>query len=289
MPGIRAISNDSGAIDNGRVVLKPPEKIERPSPDVVVSRLLRTIEGEVIPRLLLVHGTDRGERPRGEEVSRADVEALTSLLLMRSEPDIEDFIAGVERRGVSTETIFAELLGASARLLGVMWEQDLCDFTDVTVGLSRLQRTLHRMSCRFDIEGHGPSNGRAILLAPTPGEQHSFGLSLVSEFFRRAGWEVHEHQLHTEAELIGFARRHPLSMVGFSLSSETLLERLDSVIKAVRANSVHRGVGVMVGGRFFHEHPDYVAEVGADATALDGRQAVVQAESLYRLNAPKAR
>lgn len=226
---------------------------------------------------------------QGARVTRSDVEALTSLLMMQSEPAIEDFILDVEERGVSAETIFIELLGPSARLLGLMWEQDLCDFTDVTVGLSRLQRLVHQMSCRFDIEQYRPANGRTILLAPAPGEQHTFGLSLVSEFFRRAGWEVCEQHPRTDLEFVDFTRRNSITTIGFSLSSDVLLDRLDSVIKAVRANSLHRGIGVMVGGRFFHEHPDYVAEVGADATALDGRQAVLQAESLHRLNTSKAR
>ena len=34
----------------------------------------------------------------------------------------------------------------------------------------------------------------------------------------------------------------------------------------------------MVGGRVFTEHPELVASVGADATAIDGRQAPIQAE-----------
>lgn len=39
-------------------------------------------------------------------------------------------------------------------------------------------------------------------------------------------------------------------------------------------------ITVMVGGRVFVEHPESVAAVGADATAANARQAVLQAEDL---------
>jgi hypothetical protein len=48
------------------------------------------------------------------------------------------------------------------------------------------------------------------------------------------------------------------------------------MIQSIRRASRNRGVGVLVGGRLFIEHPDYVARVGADATAVDGRQAILQ-------------
>ena len=47
--------------------------------------------------------------------------------------------------------------------------------------------------------------------------------------------------------------------------------------------SLNRAVGVMVGGIPFSAHPERVALVGADTTAIDGRDAVMQAERLIQL------
>jgi hypothetical protein len=41
----------------------------------------------------------------------------------------------------------------------------------------------------------------------------------------------------------------------------------------------------MVGGPAFNDHPELVALVGADATAVDGRQAALQAEALLAMRA----
>ena len=43
---------------------------------------------------------------------------------------------------------------------------------------------------RLDASGIALPTGRRVLLLPGPGEQHTFGLSMVAEFFRRSGWEV---------------------------------------------------------------------------------------------------
>jgi methanogenic corrinoid protein MtbC1 len=42
-------------------------------------------------------------------------------------------------------------------------------------------------------------------------------------------------------------------------------------------------VRIMVGGHLFAGNPDWVALVGADATATDGRDAILQAERLLEL------
>ncbi|NJK90043.1 MAG: cobalamin B12-binding domain-containing protein [Myxococcales bacterium] len=86
--------------------------------------------------------------------------------------------------------IFLDLLAPVARLLGDLWLIDLCTFTDVTIGLSRLQQLVRELAPAFE-DGHDLRGfGHRALLAPAPGEQHTFGMHLVEEFLRRAGWDV---------------------------------------------------------------------------------------------------
>jgi methanogenic corrinoid protein MtbC1 len=58
---------------------------------------------------------------------------------------------------------------------------------------------------------------------------------------------------------------------------------LSSLIGALRAASLNPSIGVMVGGQLFAAHPERAGAVGADATAADASQAVVQAEELVAL------
>ena len=59
---------------------------------------------------------------------------------------------GHARRGASVETLYLDLLAPTARHLGDLWDADVCDFTEVTVGLGRLQQVLHELSPAFQSE-----------------------------------------------------------------------------------------------------------------------------------------
>ncbi len=76
------------------------------------------------------------------------------------------------------------------------------------------------------------------------------------------------------------ARGEWFDVLGISVGVETRLDWLKSGISAVRQSSRNKGIGVMVGGPVFVEFPGRAAEVGADATAGDGRQAPSIAEQL---------
>ncbi|MGL4395388.1 MAG: cobalamin B12-binding domain-containing protein, partial [Hyphomicrobium sp.] len=138
---------------------------------------------------------------------------------------------------------------------------------------------VHAFSPFFEAEGDAkPSSGRCALILPLPGEQHSLGVLIVEEFFRRAGWDVWAPLGINQADLLQLVGQERFDVVGFSVSGEGLLDRIASGIHDVRKASINPHVVVMVGGRFFNEHPEYVAKVGADVTDLDGSQAVTRLE-----------
>jgi methanogenic corrinoid protein MtbC1 len=121
-----------------------------------------------------------------------------------------------------------------------------------------------------------------VFLVAAPGEQHSFGLSVVEEFFRREDWDVWGGVALTRKKIIEVVQGSDFDMIGLSLSCERFLDDLTSTIRAVRKASRNPGVSVMVGGPFFIEHPELVAKVGADATAVDGQQAIENAQKLTK-------
>lgn len=258
------------------------------------SGIASTIEFEIVPRLVLAHRTGftagasagLGDalttgldwRPGTEQVAE-----FSQIVLSRDVSDAFSYIEGLRSRGTSLEAIYLDLLAPSARYLGDLWEEDLADFTAVTVGLWRLQQIVRDLGSSFVQESDQREQGRRLLLAPGMGEQHSFGLFMVGEFFRRAGWDVWAQGASTSDELVEIVRREWFAVIGLSVACESHLEGLASVILRLRRASRNRSVGIMVGGRAFSEHPEFVALVGADASAVDGRQACLQAESLLAM------
>ena len=185
---------------------------------------------------------------------------------------------------MSVESLYLNLLAPTARHLGELWTQDLCDFTQVTVGLSRLQRVLRELSPAFhDVDEAAVPVGRRVLLLPCPGEQHTFGLVMVSEFFRRAGWEVAGGSWQFGMEAPSLVSADWYDVIGFSLAAEVHLDELNACIDAVRSASRNRAIGVIVGGPLFTLRPELQARVAADLIATDGKQAPQLAEQLLAL------
>jgi methanogenic corrinoid protein MtbC1 len=214
--------------------------------------------------------------------NRADILAFADLLLERDEASAIAHVAALHDRGASLETLYLDLLTPAAQHLGTLWEEDLCDFTRVTLAIWRLQQVLRALSPGFQGDSvFGGNPGRVALLAPTPGSSHTFGLLMVVEFFRRARWDVWSGALASPADLAGRVNRDWYAVVGLSLAHEAGYDGLVACIAEARRASRNPAVNILVGGPLFVEHPELVARAGADGTAVDGRCAAEEAERLF--------
>ncbi|GEP02039.1 cobalamin B12-binding domain-containing protein [Methylobacterium oxalidis] len=251
--------------------------------------LARVVEAEIIPRLMLAHAprltsgrscTSAGRKPNADEIA-----AFSDLILAPPGEEVEAKIASLIADGLSLESLLLDLLAPTARHLGVLWEEDVCDFADLTIAMGRLQRIMHDLSLRFGDESFDPLRGRSILLSPCPGETHIFGLSILERFFRDAGWDVVGTALDSAVSPLERAGAEWFDVVGLSLHCEVHLPNLTEAVREVRRRSHNANVRILVGGAIFVDNPGLVSLVDADATAADARSAVLVAESLLDLQA----
>ncbi len=254
-----------------------------------MAQLALTIEREIIPRLMLAHRqVPREAAPppvRVQLIGDAQVRAFAKLVLAQDESLAMAYVETLRAGAMPVDLLYLELLGPTAQYLGQLWEQDLCDFTDVTVGLGRLQRVMRELSPAFGQGVEHPANGRRVLLLPSPGEQHTFGLVMVGEFFRRAGWDVSGGAWESGEQAPGMVAAEWFDVLGLSLGAEIHLDALARCIDETRQSSRNRAIAIMVGGPIFIACPELVRQVGADAMAVDGKCAPVLAEeAIGRLN-----
>lgn len=246
------------------------------------------LEQEIIPRLLQAQAAavDVPDLAAltGRPVAPADIQEFARLVLLADDQPARDFAEAMRQRGVPVDALFKDLLTVTARYLGALWEQDLCTFSEVTIGVGRLQQTLRDLSPSLSRRHHFITAPLRALLLPTPGEQHTFGLVMVSEFFRSAGWDVSGGP-HATVDPVAAVRREWFDVVAFSLASEVHLPRLAPTIAAVRKASQNPRLGVMVGGPLFLTQSSLATEVGADALAIDGSLAPEIATKLVDMRA----
>ena len=235
--------------------------------------LTRAVEIAVIPELLRRYRVTPGSLV----IVRAQVQELAGLVLNDDERAAIAYITRLQVQGAATDTLCLDLLAPAARALGTMWEDDACDFTQVTIGLARLQSAMRALA---PIEIVPKTAAPRVVLVPLPGETHSFGLSMVYEFFRRAGWNAWTGSVDSPAALRTLVASRSIAVLGFSMACDERMAEARTQIAAVRRASLNPAIAIMVGGPGFTADPTLAAAVGADATATDGHNAVLQATAL---------
>jgi methanogenic corrinoid protein MtbC1 len=247
-----------------------------------VDQLRRTIESEIIPRLMLTIreappsvGVGDGSRTTDNP---ADVLKLTELLLTGNRQEVMQLVARASGNGVSRAGILLYLFAPAVVRLGELWEADACDFADVTIAVGTLQQTLRSLSAGGHEQVKWASAQRSILLTPGCGEQHTFPVQMLEFFFQQAGWDVEAWLEFDRFRVCQLLRRRHLGAVGVSISCDSLLDKLESDIDSMRRASRNRSIVILVGGHVFKGRPDLVVRVGADATADDAPSAVRVAE-----------
>lgn len=243
----------------------------------MLSRLSRTIENEIVPRLMMALDAARANPPQADPADvlpDLDVDEFVRLLITHDAPVACEYVKTLRAAGTPLASIYLDLLGPSARRLGEMWEQDKCSFTDVTIGVCRMHQVLLEYGRCFEPIDAANAEGKCALIVPAPGEQHTFGLFLVVEFLRRAGWHCWTGSPQTMRELHGLTRKQHFDVIGLSVGAERNLPQLAENICSIREHSANPRVKIMVGGKVFIDQPELALQCGADATGKDGRDAV---------------
>ena len=147
--------------------------------------------------------------------------------------DVADLmVTDLRDAGLSVEDICLDHLAPAARCLGEWWENDRLPFTEVAMATSRIQAMLRRMPtkrivpCALDQPG-------AVFCA-VPGEQHTLGVMMAADLFRRNGWDVGlllglEHQ-----EIVGRLERDDRPVIGLSCSGDHSANALERLMIALR-------------------------------------------------------
>ena len=247
-------------------------------------KLARMVETEIIPRLMLAH-----RAPELPGVADPDVtlgaeaaEDFAQMVLSKESDSLIVHVGTLLRSGLAMEDIYVDLLIPAARRLGDYWNEDRISFTDVTIGLGRLQQVVRTLSWQVPPHGDEHHGVQSALFVSCTGEQHTFGLFVIEDFFRRAGWRTWIETAAQDGDTHETVAHQWFDLVGLSANRETQGDEVKATIAAVRKASKNPDLFILVGGRLFEQHPELVSAVGADATAVSGADALLIADKAVR-------
>ena len=259
--------------------------------------LMPTVERTVIPRLHAALQKDL-RRPRhplisAETTHREDVSDFAELLLGGVLERVCTRVDALRVAGWSLESIYLKLLAPTACHLRDLWSDDLCGFADVTFALCNLQSVLLRYAPDFYAEATNPDSGSRVLIV-TPSANGTdlltpmFGLMLMSQFFRREGWDA---SIERDLTCDGFRQTvgEWFDLVEVLAASDRQLDEIASGIRRIRRGSPNPAIGIVVCGQIFNDKPEYIRLVGADLVATDPLSSLSQAKSFVMTRQTKIR
>lgn len=207
------------------------------------------------------------------------VEDFTEALFDENASRCQEMAARLLDEHGDPQAVVEALLAPAARLIGENWCSDEWNFVHVTVATSRMQRLFRRMTTEYPPAPIADIT-RTALLGPAPGEQHTFGLSIVEDALARSAWQVDCCDCNEDERLLGLAAANDYVIIGLSLSVERLLPEMASFIKRLRARSRNKSVVLMAGGNLVRQDPNSVKDAGIDLLAVDASSAVALAEAV---------
>lgn len=242
----------------------------------MLSRLSEIIEGDLIPRLMIAVDTPRKNSSEAQIATRLEesVDDLVQLLIAHDASVASRYVGMLRADGAPLTSLYLDLLAPAARRLGIMWENDECSFTDVTIGVCRMHQVILEFSRCFDASFSPIKAGKNALIVPVPGEQHSFGIFMVMEFLRKDGWNCFSGNPASLNEFHKLLRSQDFDVIGISLSAERHADTARALVREVRSGTRNSQSVIIAGGSAFIENPELAKEIGADSMASDGRKAV---------------
>lgn len=277
-------SQENGPQAARSFALRLTQPIFRFRPAIEQAGVVRALRTQIFPKIALALRNPHAKKTKDSELESSEqrdgVEHFAMLSLAAEEDAVFSYIEKLLGCGVTIDFIYMEVLAPAAGYLGRMWETDIANFAQVSIAMSRIQRVLRDLSSRQFPNSSQEGNGDSVLLTVIPGEQHSFGLSLATEYFRRAGWKIETGPFDNHRQLTSLVHDQWFDVVGFSVSSDRKLDELKKDVCEIRRGSRNRAVGIVLGGPMLVSHPELAESIGADLVSTDATTASQQARSL---------
>jgi len=189
--------------------------------------------------------------------------------------------------GVDIEDVYLEGITPVARILGQWWCEDAIDFASATLAFTRLRQLLFELSPLFLMDASPHARGLTCFMVGEFQVQHTMGLFMLSEFFRRNGWQVRSDECESGEDLVRKMSSDWFDLMAISLSCERQVPLMQRLIPKIRKISPNPHLKIIAGGALLSVCPELVTDLGVELITQDARAAQKAAFELVSDNYDK--
>jgi MerR family transcriptional regulator, light-induced transcriptional regulator len=197
----------------------------------------------------------------------ATVGVLADAMMGSSDTAAAALVDAARIGGADVEALYHHYIAEAVRQLGERWERDEASVSQVVIGSGRVYAILRGLRPIYATARMKFAGEPMAAFALVPGEQHSLGVVMAADHFRRHGWAIDlkvgmDHDALVEAITAG---HYPI--VGLSANRLEAVLPLTRLIVALRVRNP--GIWIMIAGLACKENPDLGDMVDADAMIFD--------------------
>jgi MerR family transcriptional regulator, light-induced transcriptional regulator len=245
------------------------EEIRLPALNILDAGLRSLEQAPVVPNSFIT-----GEAPL-DDLARLYLDTLLHGDRQKASRMILD---AVEKDGLPVRDIYTQVFQRSQAEIGRLWQ-----INQVSVAQEHYCTAVTQMvmSQLYPYIFASQKNGRRMVTTCVGGELHEIGARMVADFFEMEGWDTYFLGANTPVPAVLAAiRERSADVLAISATMTFHVDKVASLIEAVRQAGLDQGTKMIVGGYPFNISAELWRSVGADGYARDARQALQLAENL---------
>ena len=222
----------------------------------------------------------RGASPAvGGALQEAHFNALAQACVL-SQTMATDMVHEWRLAGVEVDEIYLVGITETAQLMGQWWCEDLLDFATATLSFYRLHQLLYELSPYFFEHASQEGQGLSCFMVGEFGGQHTLGLFMLTEFFRRDGWRVRSDECEDGRDLLRIVASDWFDVLTLSISTDRQLDLFRRLMPFIRKQSANPNLRIMAGGPMASWRPEAMKVLGVDVVDKDAKRALEKALAL---------
>ncbi len=205
------------------------------------------------------------------EVSRQYLD----LLLSGDRRGASRLILRVVEEGTPVRVIYQEVFQPVQREVGRLWQMNEISVAQEHYCTAATQLIMSQL---YPYIFGTARRGRRFLGTCVGGELHEIGVRMVTDFFEMDGWDTFYLGANTPVDgILESLRAERIDVVGISATMTYHVDRVESMIQAIRDTDLPAEPRILVGGYPFNVSATLWEHVGADGYAPDADTAIALA------------
>ena len=203
------------------------------------------------------------------------IEDIKNCIISGEKESIADMVEQALNEGHRPNEITDKALSSAMNVVGKDFGAKKIFLPQVMLSAEAMREAFLKIKER--IPADTVNNKGTVVIATVKGDIHDLGKNIVSALLENNGFKVIDLGKDIDKEdIIQAAKEHHADMIGLCSLMTTTITQIDKVIEAV--NQSNLSAKVMIGGAVVTQ--EYANNVGADAYASDGVEAVEIAKQL---------